>query len=538
MVLCQAKEAGLASSSPKSFVIRSGKVSTSVGCLVSEVRQVMEPNTATRLRERKSNKLRDFLSMCGPLGVSHMLLFSQKSAKDAKGASRGSEAVGNTNLRIAKTPRGPTVTFRVNKFALCRDVAKAQRRVRATGGEYNTAPLVSPCLASLTEAWWSWTLTLNPFLTQLVLNNFGSAEKHVRLLVSVFQGLFPPIHVQTMHLSQARRIVLLHYNEATQVIDWRHYLISVRPVGVSRRVRRVIEGSSNSKGATTAASSSKKVPNLSSAKDISEYLLGSRIGGEDGGFETDASSASEADSDVEEGGQASNHVQLPDAYIGRGNVRDSQRAVRLMELGPRMELRCVKIEEGIPGAGKDAKGTSSGGHDVLWHDYVTKSSNEAMKQRKAAVEKEKERKRRREEQEENVRRKKEEKRAKKTSKRGKQDDSMDPEEAAGEEKEAEVQAAIDNIDGDASEVDDEFAYEDMHGDGPSAEKEALFEEDDEAIDEEDSVGDESEEEEDDDDGDDSDLSPIEVGFENIDSESEEEAESTQTKRQKVNGKRN
>jgi ribosome biogenesis protein SSF1/2 len=126
-------------------VIRSGKVSTGVGSLVSEVRQVMEPNTASRLRERKSNKLRDFLTMCGPLGVSHMLLFSQKSAKDSKGASRGTESIGNINLRIARTPRGPTVTFRVNKFALCRDVAKVQRRARAVGGEYNTAPLVSKC---------------------------------------------------------------------------------------------------------------------------------------------------------------------------------------------------------------------------------------------------------------------------------------------------------------------------------------------------------------------------------------------------------
>lgn len=124
-------------------MIRSGKVSTSVASLVSEVRQVMEPNTASRLRERKSNKLRDFLTMCGPLNVSHLLLFSQKSARDTKGASGGSEAVGNINLRIAKAPRGPTVTFRVNKFALCRDVAKAQRRARAIGGEYNTAPLVS-----------------------------------------------------------------------------------------------------------------------------------------------------------------------------------------------------------------------------------------------------------------------------------------------------------------------------------------------------------------------------------------------------------
>jgi ribosome biogenesis protein SSF1/2 len=379
------------------------------------------------------------------------------------------------------------------------------------------------------------------------LNNFGSAEKHVKLLVSVFQGLFPPIHVQTMHLSQARRIVLLHYNEATQTIEWRHYLISVRPVGVSRRVRRVIEGSSNNRTASltnSISSSSKKIPNLSSARDISEYLLGSQNGaggGEEGGFETDASSASEADSDVEEGGKASNHVQLPDSYIGRGNVRDSQRAVRLMELGPRMELRCVKIEEGIPGAGKEAKGKSSGGNDVLWHDYVTKSSSESNKQRMAIIDKERERKKRREEQEENVQRKKLEKEALKTSKRGKQAETKD----VGDGEADEGENSLDEQEVEEEEDDDdEFAYEDMHNKGQGGEREALFEEDDDIIDDDDSIGEESEgevdlnddeDEDDDENHDESDLSPIEVGFEDLDSESEEEEEII-AKKQKGNAK--
>lgn len=371
---------------------------------------------------------------------------------------------------------------------------------------------------------------------QLVLNNFGSAEKHVKLLVSVFQGLFPPIHVQTMHLSQARRIVLLNYNEESQTIDWRHYLISVRPVGVSRRVRRVIEGSSGHKTANPSSSSfTKKIPNLSSTVDISEYLLGRREGGEELGFETDASSASEAESDVEEGGKSSSHVQLPDSYIGRGNVRDSQRAVRLLELGPRMELRCVKIEEGIPGAGKDAKGNSSGGNDVLWHDYVKKSSAETGQQRKAMMEKEKERSRRRKEQEANVLRKKQEKEAAKTSKRGKP--------AEGSEVNTEEASDKEEKDEGVEEEEDEFLYEDMHGnEGVPNETEALFEEDDEVIGDEDSVGEESEgelEEEDDDDDDenhdDSDLSPIEIGFEAIDSDSElEDISSKKVKKHKIN----
>jgi ribosome biogenesis protein SSF1/2 len=428
-----------------------------------------------------------------------MVLFSQKNARDVAKGSRQrqsqQDAVGNINLRISRTPRGPTVTFRVNKFALARDVSKAQRRTRTPGGEYQTAPL-------------------------LVLNNFGSAERHIKLLVSVFQGLFPPIHVQSMHLSEARRIVLLNYNAETQTIDYRHYMISVRPVGVSRRVRRVIEGTSadNRGGA-------KRIPNLSSAADISEYLMGRRDeDGESvgtGGFETDASSASEADSDVDDEGTPRNHIKLPNAYVGRGNVRDSQRAVRLRELGPRMELRCVKIEEGIPGAGKEAKG-SSGGNEVLWHAYVNKSNAETNKQRKAVAERNAQREKRKAEQAANVARKQAEKEALKSKgKRGARDELA----------EEPIEVPVEGDGGDAEEEDDEFAYEDMHGAEPQADDADLFEDDDVEIDDDASVGEIShdEDEEDFEDEGDSDLSPIEIDEDDYESDDETMVSSKTTK---------
>ncbi len=37
-----------------------------------------------------------------------------------------------------------------------------------------------------------------------------------------------------MKFEPARRIILLNYNSASGTIDWRHYLISVPPVGVYR----------------------------------------------------------------------------------------------------------------------------------------------------------------------------------------------------------------------------------------------------------------------------------------------------------------
>merc|ERR1711981_223157 len=94
------------------------------------MRLVMEPGTASKLRERKSNKLRDFTTMCGPLGVTHLSLFSR------------SPESGNTNLRMAITPRGPTLHFRVENYSLAKDLARSQRRPKNSKDLYATAPLL------------------------------------------------------------------------------------------------------------------------------------------------------------------------------------------------------------------------------------------------------------------------------------------------------------------------------------------------------------------------------------------------------------
>ncbi|SPO28052.1 related to SSF1 - Nucleolar protein involved in the assembly of the large ribosomal subunit [Ustilago trichophora] len=402
--------AATSTSAPKSFIIRTGKVPRSVSTLVQDTRKVMEPNTATRLRERNNNKLKEFISMAGPIGVTHLLIFGQTEA--------------GTNLRILRAPRGPTLTFRVNKYALAKDVQASSRRPTPPGSEFVTPPL-------------------------LVLNNFGGEERQIKLLVATFQNLFPPIQVQTMKLSQARRIVLLNYNSATGTIDWRHYLISVRPVGVSKTVRRVIEGTRSSR----TSSSSSKLPNLSNAQDISDYILNrtnSASSSNGTEFETDAS---EAESEAEDVADPRNKVHLHDRYVGRGNSANTQKAVRLREIGPRMELKLVKIEEGCnEGA-------------VLFHEYVKKSAQELTQQHREHVEKKKLQEQRRQEQQENVERKQAEKaELRKASRRNAGLASEDEDAAADDE---------DDHDEDVEEEEDEFAYEDQFGDG-QAQDEVLF----------------------------------------------------------------
>jgi hypothetical protein len=57
------------------------------------------------LQERGAARLRDYLVMAGPLGVSHMMIFTLTEA-------------ANVHLRIARIPAGPTLTFRVERYSL------------------------------------------------------------------------------------------------------------------------------------------------------------------------------------------------------------------------------------------------------------------------------------------------------------------------------------------------------------------------------------------------------------------------------------
>uniref|UniRef100_A0A1B0GIQ9 Brix domain-containing protein n=1 Tax=Lutzomyia longipalpis TaxID=7200 RepID=A0A1B0GIQ9_LUTLO len=55
---------------PHSFVIHRGLPCPKLSDLTRDFRKIMEPFTAMNLKERKSNKIKDFVSLSGPVGVS------------------------------------------------------------------------------------------------------------------------------------------------------------------------------------------------------------------------------------------------------------------------------------------------------------------------------------------------------------------------------------------------------------------------------------------------------------------------------------
>jgi len=241
-----------------------------------------------------------------------------------------------TYLRIIRLPRGPTMTFKVHEFSLGRDVVSSLKRNQATQSQYLHHPL-------------------------LVMNHFSGDGMHLKLMATMFQNMFPSINVNKLKLNDVKRCVLLNYNQEDKTIDFRHYNIRVVPVGMSKAVKKLVRG---------------QVPNLGSYNDISDYVLRENL----------------SESEMEVDGPH-NEVELPQDLPGRGNVKSAKSAIRLTEIGPRMKLQLIKIEEGV----------CSG--EVLFHEYVEKSPEELKALKEMRENKRKLKESRKRKQAENVERK-------------------------------------------------------------------------------------------------------------------------------------
>jgi ribosome biogenesis protein SSF1/2 len=336
------------------FQIRRGKCDSLVADLVQDFRKVMMPYTALNFQEdanyRKLTLNKYCQHVCLPLGISHILSFSQNQER--------------LSLRVAKTPQGPTLTFRCHRFSLAKHVQRLQKRPINTNSLTSNSPIV-------------------------VTNNFGdqTASPQVKLMRITFQNMFPAINVATVQLKECRRVILFHLIEGEdgeQRVDVRHFAIKATPVGINRKVRRLIQT---------------KLPNLSKVQDIADYISGTAT--------ASANVDSASDSEPEDSTAV---VELAQNYTGRGNKKQCKSALKLVELGPRLTLELVKVEQGL-GDGK-----------IMYHAHISKTVEE-VKELEGKKEQEVALKlKRRREQDRNVERKKRAQDEKLDGKRQRRDD--------------------------------------------------------------------------------------------------------------------
>lgn len=114
---------------PHSFVIHRGLSFPNITYLTMDFRRMMEPFTASSLRERRKNKLKDFVSLSSVFHVSHMAVFY-------KSANR-------LSLNMARLPQGPTLNFKIHQFTLARDVLASMKKQYFNDTAFKHSPLVS-----------------------------------------------------------------------------------------------------------------------------------------------------------------------------------------------------------------------------------------------------------------------------------------------------------------------------------------------------------------------------------------------------------
>lgn len=300
------------SRAPHSFVVHRGKTGRFVQELAADFRQVMEPYTASNIKVRPKNVIKDFVHVAGLLKVSHLVMFTKTTM--------------GPYMKIGRFPRGPTITFRVEDYTLGRDVRSSLKRQVTYAKQFANHAL-------------------------LIMNSFGAAEgdRSMQLVESMFQNMFPSINPTKVKVNSIRRCVLLNYNKDTKTIDFRHYTIKVVPTGLNRGVKKIVTS---------------RLPDLGRMADIGEFMA--RAGG----------GLSESEGEEDE----ASRVTLPAGVRARGAVGGEQSSVRLVELGPRLTLQLVKIEEGLLDG------------EVLHHEFVEKTEEEkkAIKEKRLKRNKEKE----------------------------------------------------------------------------------------------------------------------------------------------------
>lgn len=113
---------------PHSFVIHRGLPFPNITFLTRDFRRMMEPFTAASLRERRKNRIKDFVSLSGMFHVSHMVIFNKTA--------------NQLSFKAARLPKGPTLTFRIHQFTLARDVLASMKKQYFNDTAFKHSPLV------------------------------------------------------------------------------------------------------------------------------------------------------------------------------------------------------------------------------------------------------------------------------------------------------------------------------------------------------------------------------------------------------------
>jgi ribosome biogenesis protein SSF1/2 len=229
----------------------------------------------------------------------------------------------------------------------------------------------------------------------------------------------------------------------TYTITLRHYAITTRVVGLSKAIKRINAAEKVSR---------KNVPNLGQLDDVSQYVLDPTTANYTSASESEA----DTDAEVEVLNPRTRTLHYRDKLEkmqaqgkrarSDGKPAVEKRGITLSEIGPRMRLRLIKVEENLC-EGK-----------IMWHEFVQKTHEEQLEMDKVWERRKEEKAERKRVQKDNQAKKRKEKEAAKGAKddrKGDQEDDEDDDDDDDDddyEIESDLESVVDH-DAEASRVD-------------------------------------------------------------------------------------
>ena len=319
---------------PRCLAFRLGRSSTgrSITELVSDLRAIFSPNTARKLREKRSNVLKDFVAVAGTLGITHLAAVVQASGDDC-----------SCQLRMMRLPAGPGLHFRLRSFVSQHDLRQATGNARqANGPEYSRAPLVifsgfdqpeeESSQANETS---NKDSSVSPF----------RVEPQWMLVKTFLQAAFPDTQSSLPTTKDTpQRLLLFHLTRPSDgsepMLIVRHYLIQMKPSGLSDGMQRLLQQMRNPSH-TQLDDSENVMHDLANLEDISEVLL-------HGNAESQDSNAMDVNNEFTEQLESTENINELAENVNNSSIGyrvSGKKKVQLVELGPRMSLSLSKIHQ-------------------------------------------------------------------------------------------------------------------------------------------------------------------------------------------------
>lgn len=156
-------------------------------------------------------------------------------------------------------------------------------------------------------------------------DEFPTGEQERKIMSTMLNNLFPSLDLGIRKPSSVKRVVLVNFDATRDIVEWRHYYVKQQPADLNNKLRKMV--------------SNKRLPNLSDVKDLSQYFAGN------------VGYVSESDVD----NLPNSKLEVQEA-TKKGQITKKKVGLRLFEIGPRMTLKLVKIEEGFLGVKFDQLG--------------------------------------------------------------------------------------------------------------------------------------------------------------------------------------